>query len=103
MPRPPRATKVDLSAESPTPRADLRDVRVSFAVRLLGSRIHMLVVGASRASISHVVFMIGAMLPPSLALLICLAAHAGTAAVLLVCLPTMLLSGLFTWYVGRRR
>jgi hypothetical protein len=106
MPRPRRATKVDdLSAESPGPRADAGDVRAvgtfSLAWRLLGNRFQVRLAGASASSLSHLVFMLGAMVPPSGTLLICLAAGATTAATLAVCLPTMLVSGLFTRQVYR--
>jgi hypothetical protein len=108
MSRPPRVAKVDdLSTESPTPRADAREARaegaLSFGLRFRDHRIQVRLVGASRSSVSHVVFMLGAMVPPAVALLICLAAGAATATTLLVCLPTMLLSGLVTVYRQRRR
>ncbi|MGI5244261.1 hypothetical protein [Dactylosporangium sp. CA-139066] len=106
MPRPRRATKVDdLSAESPGPRADAADVRpvgtFSLAWRLLGNRFQVRLAGASASSLSHLVFMVGAMVPPFAALLICLAAGASTTVTLALCLPTMLVSGAFTWHVYR--
>jgi hypothetical protein len=99
------AKQVNLAMEQPSARAEADGIQqvstFSIVWRILGGSLQVRLAGASASSLSHVVFMIGAMVPPAVALVICLAARAATAATLTVCLFTMLLSGLFTWRVYR--